>query len=51
MNDIVAKVREWIPEEMRWPVPEAKVSLQWTQMLIEPSNLAVQPTPDGAADS
>jgi hypothetical protein len=50
VNDIVAKVREWIPEEMRWPVPQAKVTLEWTQMLIEPSNQAVQPTPDGAAD-
>lgn len=50
VDSIIATIREWIPDDMRWPVPQAKVNLEWTQMLIEPSNKAVQPTPDGAAD-
>lgn len=50
VNSIIDKVREWIPEDLRWPVPQARVELSWTQMLIEPSNQAVQPTPGGAAD-
>src|SRR5262249_40224022 len=36
VDDIVTKVREWIPEDMRWPVPQANLTLEWTQMLIEP---------------
>jgi hypothetical protein len=50
VDGIIGRIREWIPEDMRWPVPQAKVNLEWTQMLVEPSNKAVQPTPDGAAD-
>lgn len=37
VNDIIAKVREWVPEDLRWPRPEVKISLEFTQMLIEPS--------------
>ena len=42
---IIAKIREWIPEEVRWPVPEAQVNLEWTHTLIEPSKQS------GAADA
>jgi hypothetical protein len=38
VNDIIAKVREWIPEDLRWPVPQVKVDLEWTHVLINPSN-------------
>jgi len=50
VDSIIAKIREWIPEDIRWPVPQVQVNLEWTHTLIEPSNRAVQPTPEGAAD-
>ena len=50
IDSIIEKIREWISEDMRWPVSQAKAKLQFTQMLIEPPNQAVQPPPGGAAD-
>ncbi|MBN1461402.1 MAG: hypothetical protein JXA57_17885 [Armatimonadetes bacterium] len=50
VDGIIERIRGWIPEDMQWPVPQAKVNLEWTQMLVEPSDNAVQPTLDGAAD-
>jgi hypothetical protein len=50
VDGIIGRIREWIPENIRWPVPQVNVNLEWSQMLIEPSNKAVQPAPDGAAD-
>jgi hypothetical protein len=38
VDAIIAKIREWLPKEMRWPVPEAKVDLEWTHKLIERSD-------------
>jgi hypothetical protein len=48
VDEIVAKVREWIPEHVRWPVPQTKADFQWTHVLIEPSK-PVQPAVEGAA--
>jgi len=44
VDNIIAKIREWIPEEMRWPVPQVQVNLEWTHTLIEQSKQS------GAAD-
>jgi hypothetical protein len=49
VDSIIAKIREWIPEEIRWPVPQAQVNLEWTHSLFEPSKQSAQPTPEGAA--
>jgi len=37
VDSIIAKIREWIPEDMKWPVPQANVNLEWTTP-IGPSN-------------
>jgi hypothetical protein len=48
VDEIIAKIREWIPADMRWPVPEVKVQMEFSQTLIEPSDKEVQPEQDGA---
>ncbi len=47
VDDIVRRIREWIPDDLRWPVPEVKAKLSCTQVLIEPSNKPLQPTSGG----
>jgi len=44
VDSIISKIRGWIPDDLKWPAPEAKVNLQWTQMLMEPSNPAMEPS-------
>jgi len=46
---IIAKIREWIPEEVRWPVPEAQVNLEWTHTLIEASDSSKGLSPNRAS--
>jgi hypothetical protein len=46
---IVAKIREWIPEEHRWPLYVSKTTLQWTvplvpQVILKPTAAALSPT-------
>jgi hypothetical protein len=42
VNEIISKVREWIPEKLRWPAPQINVQVEATHALIEPSNQAQQ---------
>lgn len=35
-GEIIKKVREWLPEALRWPVHEATSQISFTQMLFEP---------------
>jgi hypothetical protein len=37
VNEIVSTVREWIPEELRWPSQQVKVEVEATHTLVEPS--------------
>jgi len=37
VNEIISTVREWIPEELKWPAPQEKVEVEATHTLIEPS--------------
>jgi hypothetical protein len=40
VNEIISKVREWIPENLRWPEPQINVPFEATHTLIERSNQA-----------
>ena len=45
---IVAKIREWIPEELRWPMFTSNTKIQFTlplipQIIREPSKVALSP--------
>lgn len=46
VNDIIQKVREWIPEDLRWPECNPKVEISWTQVLFEAPGQASQSTPE-----
>ena len=35
---IVAKIREWIPEECRWPLIEHTINIQMAKLLFGPTN-------------
>jgi hypothetical protein len=41
VDNIIAKIREWIPEELRWPVPQTQVNLE-CKMPIALSSKSVQ---------
>lgn len=49
INDIISKVREWIPENLIWPAPQINVQVEATHSLIEASGQAEQSTPHSAA--
>lgn len=37
VNNIIAKIRDWVPEDVRWPEPKVRVDLSWTHALFEES--------------
>jgi hypothetical protein len=43
VNEIISTVREWIPEELKWPAPQVKVEVEATHTLIEPSKPGTPP--------
>jgi hypothetical protein len=42
VNEIISTVREWIPEDLRWPAPQAKAEFTASHTLFEPSKSARQ---------
>jgi hypothetical protein len=50
VNGIFDKIREWIPEALRWPVFEPRVEMRWTQMLLPQTVRGAPATPGEAAD-
>lgn len=50
-DEIVAKIREWIPEDCRWPAIEHSINIQMTKVILGPSNppLNTGAPPEGGA--
>ena len=36
-EQIILRIREWLPPELHWPIKDHVVALEWTQMLLAPS--------------